>query len=217
MKRKILIISVLLALGLAAVIAGTQASAANNDLVRTDWPSAEDPGPPFYARTDHAPPFVFNDGEWAAIVFYREPGCVPASFNLIQFFDPPAAFGCAPVTQGYSLWQESMTGAPKIAKTSGGGAVPVWFVPVEAVNQVMQDGDLTISELEELDGLLVGYADQFEETLQPHSLPPELGGGGHPNPKLVLDAKGQLEDGRQFNLHITQVRDEVKAIQIQFR
>jgi hypothetical protein len=217
MKRKLLIIGIVLALGLAVTIAGTQVSAANNGLVRTDWPSAEDPGPPFYARTDHVPPFVFNDGEWAAIVFYREPSCVPANFNLIQFFDPPAAFGCAPVTHGYSLWQEAMTGAPKIAKTNGSGAVPVWFVPVEAVNQVTQDGDLTINELEGVDGLLVGYADQFDETLHPHTLPPELGGGGHPNPKLILNAKGQLEDGRQFNLHITQVRDEVKAIQIQFR
>lgn len=217
MKRKILIIGVVLSLGLVAAIAGTQVSAANDDLVRTNWPSAEDPGPPFYARTDHVPPFVFNDGEWAAIVFYRDPGCVPASFNLIQFFDPPAAFGCGLVTNGYSLWQVAMTGAPKIAKTDGNGAVPVWFVPMEAVSQVMQDGDLTISELEEIDGLVVGYADQYNETLHPHSLPPEFGGGGHPTPKLILDAKGQLEDGRQFSLHITQVNDVVNAIQIQFR
>ena len=217
MKRKLLIIGVVLTIGLAAAIAGSQVSAANNDLVRTDWPSAEDPGPPFYARTDHVPPFVFNDGEWAAIIFYRDPSCVPANFNLIQFFDLPAAFGCAPVTHGYSLWQEVLTGAPKITKTSGNGAVPIWFAPVEAINQITQDGDLTIRELEGLEGLLIGYANQFDETLQPHSLPPEMGGGGHPTPKLVLDAKGQLEDGRQFNLHITQVQDELKALQIQFR
>lgn len=216
MKRNVLIIGILLGLTLVAAVAWSQVSAANNGLVRTDWPSAEDPGPPFYARTDHVPPFVFNDGEWAAIVFYREPSCVPVDFNLVQFFDPPAAFGCALTTQGYSLWQEALTGAPKIVKTSG-GAVPVWFAPVDEVNQVTQDGDLLIGELEGLDGLLVGYADQFEETLQPHPLPPELGGGGHPNPKVIVEAKGQLEDGRQFNLHFTQVQDEVKAIQIQFR
>ena len=110
-----------------------------------------------------------------------------------------------------------MNGAPKIAQTSGNGAVPVWFVPMEEINQITQDGDLTIAELGEMDGLLIGYADQFNETLHPHPLPPQMGGGGHPNPKLVLDAKGQLEDGRQFNLHITQVQDEVQAIQIQFR
>lgn len=218
MKRSYLIVGVVLAFTLVAAVAWSQVSAANNGLARTEWPSAEDPGPPFYARTDHAPPFVFHDGEWAAIVFYRDPSCVPADFNLAQFFNPPAAFGCQPTTQGFSLWEgEAMSGAPKIANTRDAGPVPVWFVPVAAINKVTQDGTLTIGELEGLDGLLVGFADHFKETLQPHALPPELGGGGHPNPKLVLDAKGSLEDGRQFNLHITQVKDEVKAIQIQFR
>jgi hypothetical protein len=218
MKQSIFIIGAVLALGLVAAVAWSQVSAANQGLVRTDWPSAEDPGPPFYARTEHAPPFVFTDGEWAAIVFYRDPSCVPADFNLVQFFNPPAAFGCQPTTQGFSLWQgEAMSGAPKIANTSGAGSVPVWFVPLQAVNQVTQDGILTIGELQSLDGLLVGYADHYDETLHPHPLPPELGGGGHPNPKLVVDANGQLEDGRQFKLHIAQINDEVQAIQIQFR
>jgi hypothetical protein len=162
--------------------------------------------------------FVFHDGEWAAIVFYRDPSCVPVGFNLLQFFDAPAAFGCALTAQGSSLWQgEAFRGAPKIATASDAGPVPVWFVPMESVGPALQDGILTIGELAALDGLLVGYADQFNETLHPHPLPPELGGGGHPNPKLILTANGQLEDGRQFNLHITQVKDEVQAIQIQFR
>lgn len=218
MKRNILLIAIVLALGLAVVLAWPQVYAAANGLVRTEWPSATDPGPPFYARTDDVTHFVFHDGEWAAIVFYRDPGCVPVGFNLLQFFDPPAAFGCALTTQGSSLWQgEAFLGAPKIATVGEAGPVPVWFVPVEAVRQATQDGVLTTGELAALDGLLVGYADQFNETLHPHPLPPELGGGGHPNPKLILTAKGQLEDGRRFNLHITQVKDEVQAIQIQFR
>jgi hypothetical protein len=218
MKRNFLIIGIVLALGLAVGLAWSQVLAADNGLVRTEWPSAGDPGPPFYARTDDVTHFVFYDGEWAAIVFYRDPGCVPVGFNLLQFFDAPAAFGCVLTTQGSSLWQgEAFLGAPKIATVGEAGPVPVWFVPVEAVRQATQDGVLTIGELAALDGLLVGYADQFHETLHPHPLPPELGGGGHPNPKLILDAHGQLEDGRQFNLHITQVKDEVQAIQIQFR
>lgn len=218
MKRNILIVSALLVIGLVAAFAWSRVSAANNGLTRTEWPSAEDPGPPFYARTEHAPPFVFHDGEWAAIVFYRDPGCVPAGFNLVQFFDPPAAFGCQLTTQGVSHWEvEVLSGAPKITNTKAAGEVPVWFVPVQAITQATQDGVLTMGELEGLDGLLVGFADRYTETLQPHSLPPELGGGGHPNPKLVIDAQGSLEDGRQFNLHITQVQDELKAIRIQFR
>ena len=105
MKRNFLIIGVVLAFSLVATIAWSQVSAADSGLVRTDWPSAEDPGPPFYARIDDVAHFVFHDGEWAAILFYRDPSCIPANFNLLQFFDPPAAFGCAPITQGYSLWQ----------------------------------------------------------------------------------------------------------------
>jgi hypothetical protein len=34
---------------------------------------------------------------------------------------------------------------------------------------------------------------------------------------MILNALGQLEDGRVFNLHITWVHDEVQAIQIHFR
>ena len=218
MKRNLLIIGLMLVLGLAVALAWSQVSAADDGLVRTEWPSADDPGPPFYARTDDVTQSVFHDGEWAAIVFYRDPGCVPADFNLIQFFDPPAAFGCPLTTRGSSLWEgEAFRGAPKIATVSDAGPVPVWFVPMDSMSQALQDGVLTIGELEALDGLLVGYADQFNETLHPHPLPPELGGGGHPNPKLILDAHGQLEDGRSFNLHISQVKDEVQAIQIQFR
>jgi len=218
MKRNFLIIGIVLALGLVGALAWSQVSAADSGLVRTEWPSAEDPGPPFYARTDDVTHFVFHDDEWAAIVFYRDPNCVPADFNLLQFFNPPTAFSCPLTVQGVSLWhEEALSGSPKIATASDAGPVPVWFIPVESASQAKQDGVLTIGELEGMDGLLVGYADQFDETLHPHPLPPELGGGGHPNPKLILNAKGQLEDGRQFNLHITQENDEVRAIQIQFR
>jgi hypothetical protein len=62
--------------------------------------------------------------------------------------------------------------------------VPVWFVPVAAINQAIQDGELTIGEMVGLEGLLVGQAQQFNEVLHPHPLLPEMGGGGHPNPFL---------------------------------
>lgn len=215
MKRYWLLLA--FALLLATTLLVTSALA-ETGLVRTTWPSAEDPGPPFYARIEPAPPHVYNDGEWAAIVFYRDPGCVPGGFNLLSFFDAPAAFDCRLTVHGASLWQDApFNGAPKIVTSSGDGAVPVWFVPVDAIDQALQDGVLTIGELAGLEGLLVGHADHFNETLHPHPLPPELGGGGHPNPKLILDAHGRLEDGRRFKLHITSVNDEVRAIQIQFR
>lgn len=218
MKRNILMIGIVLALGLTVALVGSRVSAADNALVRTEWPSAEDPGPPFYARVEPIPPFIYSDGEWVAFVFYRDPSCIPESFNLLMFFDAPAAFGCPLAVSGSSLWEvEPFSGAPKISTMQGTGAVPVWFAPLEAVDPARQDGILTIGELAGLNGLLAGSAVQFQETLHPHPLPPELGGGGHPNPKIVIDAHGVLEDGRSFNLHITQVGEEIKAIQIQFR
>lgn len=218
MKRISLIIAATMMVALVVLFALSQTAAAGEGLVRTTFPSAEDPGPPFYARIEPAPPHIFSDGQWAAIVFYRDPSCVPDGFNLLLQFDAPAAFACPLTVEGASLWHgEAFVGAPKIATFSGTGAVPIWFVPVDAVNQAMQDGELMIGELAGLEGLLVGTAEQFNETLHPSPLPPELGGGGHPNPKIIVNAHGQLEDGRTFDLHVTMIRGEVKAIQIQFR
>ena len=191
---------------------------ATNGLVATSWPSAGDPGMPFYARVELLPPYVFNDGDWAAIVFYRDPGCVPTDFNLILTFDVPGAFTCPHTVSGRSLWNGApFAGAPRHVNIEGNGAVPVWFVPWEAVrDQAKADGLLTVADLSAIDGLLVGYADRYTETLHPHP-DPAFGGGGHPNPKMIIDATGQLGDGRDFKLHISWIRDVVRSIQIDFR
>lgn len=217
MKRLSLLGGSVAALALVAIFAASHSVTADEGLVRTAWPSPDDPGMPFYARVELFPPYIFNDGDWAAIIFYRDPSCVPADFNLIGVFDIPRAFSCPHTVHGTSLWHgEFMNGAPKIIEISGDGAVPVWFVPWEAVkDQARADGTLTVADLLAVDGRLVGHADQYAETLHPHA-DPAVGGGGHPNPKMIVDAQGQLEDGRPFNLHITWVHDEVKAIQIQF-
>lgn len=183
---------------------------ADSGLVRTTFPSAEDPGLPFYTRIEPFPPHVFGDGEWSAIVFYRDPGCVPADFNLLLFFDAPAAFACPLTVEGAHFWPgEPFAAALKMARLSGAGAVPVWFVPVDAVQQAIQDGVLTIGELAGLEGLLVGHATRYNETLHPI--------GGHQSPMLTLNAQGSLEDGRRFDFHLTEVKGEVKAIRINFR
>jgi hypothetical protein len=217
-KRIFQLILTALALSITILIVWSKGMTAENGMVRTTYPTMEDPGPPFYARIVHQPPHFLHDGEWAAIVFYREPNCVPADFNLLLFFDSPAAFACPLTVKGANLWEgEPHTLAPKIAISTGSGLVPVWFVPLESVNNAIRDSVMTIGELAGLEGRLVGSAKQFDEELHPSPLPPELGGGGHSNPKLIQNAHGQLEDGRVFNLHVTELRGEVKSIQIRFR
>jgi len=218
MKRISLIIGVTMMVTLVVLFALSRTAAASEGLVRTTFPSAEDPGPPFYARINEVPPHVFDDGEWAAIYFYRDPSCVPADFNLLTFFDF-GAFGCPLEVEGFDLWEvEPLSAPPKIIISRGTGAVPVWFVPVDVINQAMQDGELTIGELAGLEGLLVGTAAQFNETHHPVPFPPELGGGGHPNPKIITNAHGRLEDGRRFNLHITSlVNEDLRVVRIHFR
>ncbi len=56
----------------------------------------ESPSGPFYARLERG--LVHQDGGWVAIAFYRNPGCVSAAFNLLNFFDfanIPAIFSCS--------------------------------------------------------------------------------------------------------------------------
>jgi hypothetical protein len=185
--------------------------------VRTTWPSPEDPGAPFYARIEPAPPHVLHDGEWAAVAFYRDPACVRPDFNLLTFFDPPAAFGCAAVVSGASIWDNGPgVGAPRVA-VQNGDAVPIWFFPVGALLAALEDGMLTIGELAAVPGRLVGTATHFTEALHPHGLPPALGGGGHPRPGLTISAQGRLEDGRSFQFQYRSDDGGVRSVRIRFR
>jgi hypothetical protein len=197
----------------SAEITGAGASAAG--AMRSEWPTAGDPGPPFYARIDPAPPHVYSDGEWAAVFFYRDPACVRPDFNLLNFFDAPATFGCAAAVSGASIWKDGPgVGAPLVV-TARGTAVPVWFFPVDALSAALAGG-ITIGELAAIPGRLVGTATSFNEALHPHPLPAALGGGGHPNPSIVIAAHGTLSDGRRFDYLLR--RDEERArVRITFR
>lgn len=187
--------------------------AAQGSLTRITSPSAELPGPPFYARTAPPPnPIYIVDG-WAVFQFYRDPACIRPDFNLLEFFDAPAAFGCTLLVKGFAL-QEPGFVVPKVVREEGIGPVPYWFVPADAVLAAIQDGVLTIGELAALPGRLVGYATTFNE-MQHASAPPELfGGGGHRNPMLSQSALGTLGDGRSFEYHLTEIGVAVKSIEL---
>ena len=56
---------------------------------------------PFYARAPRDG--LIHDGEWVVVVFYRPASCIPADFNLLDFFDFPGATGPGAIaTQGKS-------------------------------------------------------------------------------------------------------------------
>ena len=196
-KAKLLIAIVALALTASPAMA-------DEGLLRTTWPSAEDPGIPAYTEIEPAQPHFINDGEWVAVVFYRDPSCVRSDFNLLQFFDIPIVFGCPLTMEGFSLWAgEPLVGAPKILTLQGSGAVPIWFAPLESFQAAAADGELYIAELAAAEGLVRGTASQFSGTLLPRPLPPELGGGGHPVGGQSMAARGTLDDGGSFNLQFS--------------
>lgn len=182
---------------------------ASAGLVRLTIPD-EDPGPPFYARVGFQ--FFHSDG-WIAIPFYRSPACVPAGFNVLEFFHfpgpgGPGAFACDLLMSGFLLIEaDAPLGTfPRRVTLRGEGSVPFWFLPSKTFEDAARSGALTIAELEELNPLR-GTASSYHETLHPRE-------GEH---RIVITAAGLLEDGRTFRFHVTQVEDAIKAIRISFR
>lgn len=164
--------------------------------VRTNYPSAQDSGPPFYARIEWG--YVIQDGTTAAIPFYRDPTCVPTGFNLPNLFNAPRAFRCALTVEGFDVWQNGpppVDSAPIQSETRGLGAVPIWFVSWSELATAMSDHELTIGELGALPSLRVGSAAFYQETLHP-------AGGAQVDMKNIV-ARGALADGTPFQLHVT--------------
>ena len=156
----------------------------------------ESPGVPAYARVER--PFAVHTDEWAAIVFYRLPGCIPGGFNLLDLFDIPGAFACPLTISGFEMWENGppVDGAPRQVVSSG-VAVPVWLVPWPALQAALADNTLTIAELASLNPLQ-GIATSYHEVLHPFSPPGTTGGAK--NPKISITASGSLSDGRSFRL-----------------
>lgn len=170
---------------------------------------------PFYARITRSE--IINDGEWAAVVFYRPPTCIPAEFNLLDFFDypgpgGPGAFGCnPPTTDTVETWQNGpgIDLAPVLAKFRGLGAVPVWLVRWSEMEAAVADDVLTIGELASLPSLQVGWASFYRETLRPSESPA-------PGPgSIQYTARGELEDGGLFRVYVSLVGGQ-GTVQITF-
>lgn len=195
--RKLLMATVVVAF-LAAVLAVVAYAG-----VRKTISDQEDFGP-YYADW-------YDNGEWVAFIFYRNPDCVPDDFNLLDFFDF-AATECGPLTvEGFEIRKVPEDLVPVQAEYHGLGDVPVWFVSLGDYDLAASDDILTISELEEMSTLLIGSASFYQETLHPSAW-----GQGHPVPMKHIVARGTLEqeyesfwfnvvwflDGRNYNMNI---------------
>src|SRR5438034_6998022 len=179
-----------LAICLAAFALGTAAQAQ----IRLDVP--EDRQPPFYATFGQG--FLPHTEEWAVVIFYRTPACVPVDFNLLDVFDaPPRPFSCALHIEGFLLWRSLNDPYAAEILLHGTGAVPVWFVRWPELQAAIADDELTIGELAALPSLLSGSASFFLESIR-NDIVQQRGG----NEALI--ASGTLTDGRSFQVEITE-------------
>ncbi len=167
-------------------------------------------GGPFYARLERG--FVHMTEQWVAVAFYREPSCVPAGFNLLNFFDfanIPAIFGCPLTVHGLEIWKNGIASdqGPMQSKLFGDGAVPVWFVSVSDFNSALPG--ITVGELALMPSLRKGYALFFEETLHP--------AGAARQTMLHITSYGWLEDGAAFQYEATEAGGVLRNVRIQIK
>ena len=161
----------------------------------------ESDGGPFYARIQAG--FVPTDGTWAAIVFYRDPACVPTDFDLLQFWDF-GAFGCHSYVAAFGIIGNAPS--PIFTQLRGVEPVPIWFVSWAELEPAMTDGMLTIGELESLLSLLVGHATFYNDTQHP----------GVKQCHSAVEASGCLEDGRSFQYEMVEWNNTLTQIRIEF-
>jgi hypothetical protein len=180
---------------------------------------AEDPGPPFYTPVfidGTAPPsgFVPTNGNWAGIHWLRNPSCVPAGFNLLKVFNPPAAFGCRLTITG-QVWRHQPTDlVPFQEHYAEVEPVPIYFVRLSELTNAASDGMLTIGELQSLPSLLVGHASSYRSVIHNSN---QASSHGHE----TLTAQGQLVDGRSFQFHFDEKfsggQHTFQSVRIEFR
>ncbi len=152
---------------------------------------------PLIQRLANGDVVVPNDGEWAAITFYRDPACVPPDFDLLNLFDP-RALGCTLTVEGFEIWRNGPgTGdlGPIQSISHGLGAVPIWFVKLSDLEAAISDGSLTVGELEGLSTLRKGSAIFFKATQHPL----DVANVTH----IEISARGVLRDGGQFQYQLT--------------
>jgi hypothetical protein len=208
MKRRIALAALVVAVLVAVAAIGLQAN------VLLQFSPTLGGGVPAYARIERADGHVLvhNDGQWAAITFYRQPSCVPPDFDLLDFFDAPRAFGCWLTVEGFEIWRHGPAAGdlgPIQTVSFGLGEVPIWFVETAELQDKVADDVLTLGELEGCATLRKGVASSFKETLHPYQIARQT--------KLQIVARGALPDGGTFFLQVEETHLQPKHVSIQFR
>ena len=169
----------------------------------------ESPSGPFYARIERG--LVLEADGWIAVAFYRDPTCVRAGFNLLNFFDVaniPAIFSCPLTVSGFELWEDPASDlAPRQSRLRGNGAVPIWFVSAGDYARALPG--ITIDELRAMPSLMEGLATDFSETLHPLE--------GARQSALQIVATGDLPDGRTFRFVAVETGVELRHVSIEFK
>lgn len=143
---------------LVAVCATTAAAR-----VRVEFPE-DSPGIPAYARFEWLG--AIHTDEWAAIPFYRDPAYIPATFNMLDFFDEPGAYYAPAYVEGFGILSDDYS-VLYHAKLDGLPGMQVWFITTSDMVAAMADGVVTIGEIEALPSLKKGVAKTYNEVLHP--------------------------------------------------
>ena len=164
----------------------------------------QDVAPPFYTSV---PVDTLHNDDWAAIPFWRPAECVPADFNLLDYFNA-AAVECPLLVEGFAEFRSLDDRGPILTEARGLGAVPIWFVRWPELQAATADGALTIGELASQPSLLVGTANIYNEQNHIYRI--------HQVSHLALVARGTLQDARTFELQIVDVDLELVRVLIEF-
>ena len=125
------------------------------------------------------------------IVFIRSPDCVPSGFNLLDWFDRPAAFDCQLMVEGDEWWHSLSEPPPFQMRERGLGAVPVYFVRLSELEAAMANDVLTLPELRTLPSLMIGKATYLLQVIHNTNQPTSHG-------HETMVSRGTLGDGRKF-------------------
>ena len=163
----------------------------------------ENPGIPIYARVGPILNQFFIAENRLVIPFYRNPECVPDSFNLLNYYDPPVAFSCELTVAGrFVTEKEAEENTFPIMAHTEGVQVPIWIVDWSVFQNQMESGSVTMADLKAMNPTM-GVANQFEEYLSPRI-------NEH---QVIMEAVGTIFDtGEEFTFRLTHRADQIEDI-----